>query len=66
MAQSKEQKVTKETLKTLAQLADLDLSDERLEHLLPQMQAVVDSMAKLDELDLQDTAPAFTFTVPKG
>ena len=59
-------KVTKEEMRTLAQIAGLDLSEERLDQLLPQMQAVVDSVAKLDELELGDTPPAFTFTQPGG
>ena len=66
MAQSQAPKVTKETLKTLASLSGIELSDERLEQLVPQMQATLDSLAKLDELDLGDTEPAFIFPMKKA
>jgi len=62
MAKTKS-KVTKATLKVMAESCGLSLSDERMEHLLPQMQAIVDSMAKLDEMDLGDTPPAFVFHI---
>ncbi len=65
MAQSKAPRVTKETLKAIASLSGIDLSEERLEHLLPQMQATLDSLAKLDELDLGETEPAFIFPMKK-
>ena len=57
-------KINKDQLRTLAGLAGLDLTEERLEYLLPQMQSIIDSAAKLDELDLGDTPPSFAG--PKG
>ena len=61
MAKTKSTKVTKAMLKAMAEGCGLPLSDERIEHLLPLMQAIADSMAKLDEMDLKDTPPAFIF-----
>ena len=54
-------RLTKETLTALAVLAGLELTDERLEELLPQVQRNVDAMASLDELDLENVEPAVIF-----
>ena len=51
--------INKNQLRTLAELAGLNLSEERLEYLLPQMQSIIDSVDKLDELNLGDTPPSF-------
>ena len=56
--------INKNQLRTLAEIAGLNLTEERLEYLLPQMQSIMDSAAKLDELDLGDTPPSFAG--PKG
>ena len=51
-------RVTKETLKAMAQLSGLELSDEALEELLPQIRQTVESLAGLD---LQSVEPAIVF-----
>lgn len=56
--------INKNQLRTLAEIAGLNLTEERLDYLLPQMQSIMDSAAKLDELDLGDTPPSFAG--PKG
>ena len=56
--------INKNKLRTLAEIAGLNLTEERLDYLLPQMQSIMDSAAKLDELDLGDTPPSFAG--PKG
>ena len=54
--------ITLESLRAIAQLAGLEISDERLEALLPQMQRTAASMSALDEvLDLEGVEPAVTF-----
>ena len=46
----------------MARLAGLEISDERLEALLPQIQRTSASMNELDELlDLDGVEPAVTF-----
>lgn len=54
-------RLTKETLTALAVLAGLELTDERLDELLPQVQRNIDAMASLDELDLENVEPAVIF-----
>ena len=56
--------INKNQLRTLAEIAGLNLTEERLDYLLPQMQSIMDSAVKLDELDLGDTPPSFAG--PKG
>ena len=53
--------VTKESLRAMASLSGLELSDERLEDLLPQAQQMVEGMAGLDVLDLESVEPAIVF-----
>lgn len=54
-------KVSRETLRALADLAGLRISDEKLAELLPQVQRTLHSMADLDALDLKDVEPAVVF-----
>ena len=54
--------ITLESLRAMARLAGLEISDERLEALLPQIQRTSVSMNALDEvLDLEGVEPAVTF-----
>ena len=53
--------VTKETLKAMAQMSGLELSDEKLEELLPQIQRTVEALGGLGVLDLQNVEPAIVF-----
>jgi Asp-tRNA(Asn)/Glu-tRNA(Gln) amidotransferase C subunit len=56
-----EPRITKETLRALARLSGLELDDDRLEEILPQVQVNADAIARLDELDLENVEPAVTF-----
>ena len=58
MAQSK---VTKETIRAMAAASGLQLSDEQMTELLPQVQQSVDGLDGLEVLDLQDVEPALLF-----
>ena len=54
--------ITLDSLKAMARLAGLDISDERLKALLPQVQSTTASMNALDAaLDLDGVEPAVTF-----
>ena len=53
--------VTKEALKALASLSGLELSDERLDQLLPQVQRNAEAIASLDDVDLEGVEPAVIF-----
>ena len=56
-----DRRVTKDTLKALADMLGLDLSDDTLDELLPQVQRTTASMSGLDDLDLDSVEPAVTF-----
>lgn len=56
-----DRRVTKDTLKALAAMLGLDLSDDTLDELLPQVQRTTESMSELDDLDLESVEPAVTF-----
>jgi len=60
------QQVTKEAMRALARLSGLDLSDERLEALLPQMQATLEAVSGLNALDMEGIEPAVTFEPDRG
>ena len=57
--------VTKEGLKAMASLSGLELSDERLEELLPQVQRIVEAMAGIEALDLEGVEPTVVFMADK-
>ncbi len=56
-----ENPVDLETLKALAFVQGLTLSDERLAQLLPLVQRTVEGRPAIEALDLGDTPPAMTF-----
>ena len=58
--------VSKETLKAMAALSGLELSDERLEELLPRAQKAAEETASLDGLDLEGIEPAVVFRADRG
>ena len=59
--------ITLDSLRAMAQLAGLEISDGRLEALLPQIQRTSASMNALDEvLDLEGVEPAVTFQAGEG
>jgi Asp-tRNA(Asn)/Glu-tRNA(Gln) amidotransferase C subunit len=54
--------VSKESLRALASLSGLEISDERLEELLPHILRLAESSAQLDRLDLEGVEPAVVFS----
>ncbi len=55
-------RISKETLRAMAGLSGLDLSDEKLEELLPQVQQAVESLGEIDVLNLSGVEPAVGFS----
>ena len=53
--------ISKEDLAARARAVGLELSDQRLEELLPEMQEGVEAFMRLAALDLQGFEPAVTF-----
>ena len=53
--------ITVETLRAMASASGLDLTDDQLDDLLPQVQRSVDELERLDILELQDVEPAVQF-----
>ena len=60
-----EPRVTKESLRAMAGLAGIELSDAKLDELLPQIQQTTRSMGNLDSLDLTGVEPAIIFALKK-
>ncbi len=59
--------VTLQSLRAMAQLAGLEISDQRLETLLPLIQKASAATNDLDEvLDLDGVEPAITFEAGRG
>ena len=54
-------KISKEEIKRVAALARLDLSEEEIERLTPQLDHILSYVAKLDELDTEGV-PVTTHT----
>ena len=54
--------LTKESLKALGALSGLELSEERLEELLPQMEKAMEERARLRSLDLEGVEPDIVFS----
>ena len=54
-------RVTKDTIRAMAALVGLEVSENKLEELLPQVRRMVDGMAGVECLSLQDVEPAITF-----
>lgn len=59
--------ITLQSLRAMAQLAGLEISDQRLEALLPLIQRTSAATNSLDEaLDLDGVEPAITFEAGRG
>ena len=52
-------KIDKATIKHVANLARLDLTDAEIEEFTPQLAEVLDAFSKLDELDTAGVKPSF-------
>lgn len=50
-------KITAKEVQKVAELARLDIDDDRVEHLAGQLAAILDYMDKLNEVDTSDVAP---------
>jgi len=61
-----EPSMSKEALRTLAQSAGVNISDDALEDLLPRMRRSAEATAGLDALDLEDVEPATVFSPESG
>lgn len=57
--------VSKESIRALANLVGLNISDDRIEELLPHMQRLSESKNQLDGLDLEGVEPALVFSPEK-
>ena len=55
--------VSKESLRGLATLLGVQISDEKLDELLPQIRQATASMSELDELVSGGAEPAIIFTL---
>ena len=53
--------ITKEALRAMANLSGLEISDQQLEELQPQVQRVVEGLEGLDVLNLEEIEPAVVF-----
>jgi len=49
--------ITREEVRHLADLARIDLSDEELDHLAPQLAVILDSVASISEVAAGDVPP---------
>ena len=58
-----ESKITKETLTALAAAAGLELGDDKLDELLPQVTQAMESLGAVEALDLSGVEPAVGFRV---
>ena len=56
-------RITKETLIALAAAAGLELGDDKLDELLPQVSQAMESLGAAEALDLSGIEPAVTFRV---
>ncbi len=57
--------VTIESLRAMSSLSGLNISDDKLRELLPQLKRIADDVAVLDALGLQDVEPAIVFRSAK-
>ena len=53
--------ITEESIKAMAAMVGLELSEERVKELLPQVQRAAELAAENETLDLTDVEPAFRF-----
>ena len=53
--------ITEESIRAMALMVGLELSDERVAELLPQVQRAAELAAENETLDLTDVEPAFRF-----
>ena len=56
-----ERKISRDSLRAMAGLAGLDLSDDKLDELLPQVERMLEPTEDLDVLDIGSVEPAVVF-----
>ena len=56
-----EPNITRDGLRALANMAGLELTEDRLEVLLPEVKKASESRAQIDRLDLENVEPAVVF-----
>jgi aspartyl-tRNA(Asn)/glutamyl-tRNA(Gln) amidotransferase subunit C len=49
----------KETVKHVAEVARITLTDKEIEEYAPQLREILEAFSKLDEIDAKDTKPSF-------
>jgi len=60
-----EPNISRDGLRALASMAGLELTEDRLDVLLPEVRKALESRAQLDRLDLENVEPAVVFS-PAG
>ncbi|MEE9284752.1 MAG: hypothetical protein V3V35_03380 [Dehalococcoidia bacterium] len=61
MAGPDERKPSRDTLREMARLVGLDLTDEQLEKIAPDIDALTRNVAALEAIDFGETEPAFIY-----
>jgi Asp-tRNA(Asn)/Glu-tRNA(Gln) amidotransferase C subunit len=58
-----EPKLTTDTIRQLGLASGLQIDEDRAARLLPQLQAILDGLAAVDDRDLEGIEPASVFTL---
>ena len=56
-----EPEITRDGLRALASMAGMELTEDRIEALLPEVRKAAESRAQLDRLNLENVEPAVVF-----
>jgi aspartyl-tRNA(Asn)/glutamyl-tRNA(Gln) amidotransferase subunit C len=51
--------VNRELVLKVAENARLNLTEEEIQHFIPQLREILDNFSKLDEIDVKDVKPSF-------
>ena len=65
MTQAQEPGLPMDSFKVLAKLSGMEFTDQHLEEIAPQLQLAMDTLSRLNELDLGDIEPASIFQLKK-
>jgi Asp-tRNA(Asn)/Glu-tRNA(Gln) amidotransferase C subunit len=65
MALPEKKRLTAETAKQMAEVAGLDLTEDRVAQLAPQIQSLREAIDAMSEIDLTDVEPSTVF-VPRA
>ena len=61
MAKPEKKRITPEAARQIADITGLDVDDERIAELAPQIQGIRDGIDAMDEVDLTDIEPSIVF-----